>query len=839
MSKFRIFKLFLFLMAVVTSLGIRDVSIAAAPIRQSEVTSPSSGNILVGVDGIYSEPDRQAILNRVNAIRKEAYDAGYVDKYVPIKWSKALEIAARTRAAEAVITLDHTRLTTKSIYTTIPFYAVIIGENLAWNYTKGGQSFLSAIEQWYGEKTDYLKKRTGQAHGVTGHYESLINPNFTYMGLGAFDIDPNKWTGVAQLFATPSAVLDESGETLTGSVTQVLEATMGDISNLKMHGLPTTLTSPVTLSLTGTLTSSRADQAWIQAYRRWVYPTLEVSIRSGIVWTSSQSSVARIDADGVLTPVGLGKTIITAAVGNQQVSREVTIKGISNLETGFTRSIKSGDSVSLPQTVQATWTDGSKTQEPVTWSSADLTNLTTSSKTVTVTGRVNGTNLTTQARVTVHGIQSLANVNRSVKSGQSPQLPTTVQATWTDGTTSQEVVTWSSISTTNTSNRAITVTARGRVNRTNLTATATITVHGIRKFEDVSVNTKSGTAPNLPATIGATWTDGSMTTETIAWDIAPSSYTASRPTTFTVSGRTTKSQSVVARATVHVVTIQEIPAVAVGTYSGLVPSLPNLIPVVWSDGSRSSQAVTWSSLSASQYRVDEQTTLTVRGRVAGTNISAQAHVRIEAIASVAPVYVTTTADTAPVLPNSVQVTWTNGVTGIESVTWQPILASLYQNQVVNSQFTIRGQLTRTSLPAIAQVQVIAQTIPLYRLYHPGLRVHLYTKDLNEYSILGERGWNQEGLAWHVAAAHGDKVYRLYHPGLRVHLYTRDVNEYRILATRGWNQEGVAFNSYGTVPIYRLYHSGMKKHLYTKDKNEYDILANRGWKQEGIAFYAVK
>lgn len=33
---------------------------------------------------------------------------------------------------------------------------------------------------------------------------------------------------------------------------------------------------------------------------------------------------------------------------------------------------------------------------------------------------------------------------------------------------------------------------------------------------------------------------------------------------------------------------------------------------------------------------------------------------------------------------------------------------------------------------------------LYRLYHPGLRVHLYTKDSNEYRVLGSRGWLQEG-----------------------------------------------------------------------------------------------
>lgn len=140
------------------------------------------------------------------------------------------------------------------------------------------------------------------------------------------------------------------------------------------------------------------------------------------------------------------------------------------------------------------------------------------------------------------------------------------------------------------------------------------------------------------------------------------------------------------------------------------------------------------------------------------------------------------------------------------------------------------------------VSVFAQTAQgdtqIYRLYHPDLRVHLYTTDTNEYKVLGMRGWKQEGPAWLSPSKEGKSVYRLYHPDLRVHLYTTDINEYKVLATRGWRQEGVAYRSGGQLPIYRLYHEGIKKHLYTRDVNEYRILADRGWKQEGIAFYGL-
>ena len=40
-----------------------------------------------------------------------------------------------------------------------------------------------------------------------------------------------------------------------------------------------------------------------------------------------------------------------------------------------------------------------------------------------------------------------------------------------------------------------------------------------------------------------------------------------------------------------------------------------------------------------------------------------------------------------------------------------------------------------------------ETTSLYRLYHRGLKVHLYTKSANEYKVLGTRGWKQEGVAW--------------------------------------------------------------------------------------------
>lgn len=135
-------------------------------------------------------------------------------------------------------------------------------------------------------------------------------------------------------------------------------------------------------------------------------------------------------------------------------------------------------------------------------------------------------------------------------------------------------------------------------------------------------------------------------------------------------------------------------------------------------------------------------------------------------------------------------------------------------------------------------QTSSSSIAIYRLYHPSRNIHLYTRNMEEYTGLPARGWRQEGVAWNAALDKGEMVYRLFHPQLGYHFYTKNVSEYALLAQRGWSQEGRAFYSYGDVPIYRLYHAGMNKYLYTRNSSEYNGLVHRGWVKEGIAFYSL-
>ena len=175
-------------------------------IMNSEVNINSAGTTLVGIEGTFLTPDKQDILDRINAIRKEAADEGLVTSYVPIKWSTALEKTAFSRAAEASVTKNHKRLSNKDIWSAWPSGNFSLAENLAWNY----DGFMTAINQWYEEKADYVKSLSGASVSAqTGHYESLINPELTYMGLAAFDNPKNSWITIAQSFGTASGGSEE------------------------------------------------------------------------------------------------------------------------------------------------------------------------------------------------------------------------------------------------------------------------------------------------------------------------------------------------------------------------------------------------------------------------------------------------------------------------------------------------------------------------------------------------------------------------------------------------------------------------------------------------------
>lgn len=132
--------------------------------------------------------------------------------------------------------------------------------------------------------------------------------------------------------------------------------------------------------------------------------------------------------------------------------------------------------------------------------------------------------------------------------------------------------------------------------------------------------------------------------------------------------------------------------------------------------------------------------------------------------------------------------------------------------------------------------------PVYRLYNPLLKLHLYTADEHEKTVLSAGDWTYEQISFKVSEkqTEGSKpVYRLYNPGTYRHLLTMDSHERDVLSAPGggWNYENVAWyqTSSGTIPVYRMYSPVTNEHLYTTDVNEYAVNATRGWNPENVAW----
>ena len=197
----------------------------------SEVQQPKAGNVILGIKGEFLTPDKEAILNRINEIRKEAVNEGLSSRFVPIKWSTELEKTALICAVESDITSDHKRLTDKKWISAFSETSKEggIAENLAWN----NSGFLAAIEQWYSEKEDFMKSRRGEkVDGLIGHYRSLISPEFKAVGLAAFKNPKTPYTvTVAQDFGA----LGESEELLGtyGEGVLYTEASASKVDDIK------------------------------------------------------------------------------------------------------------------------------------------------------------------------------------------------------------------------------------------------------------------------------------------------------------------------------------------------------------------------------------------------------------------------------------------------------------------------------------------------------------------------------------------------------------------------------------------------------------------------------
>ncbi len=281
---------------------------------------------VVGIKGTFATPDKQAIVDRVNAIRKEAYNEGLVDRYVPVKWSTSLEKASLRRAAEASLAdIPHHRLTGEQLYggEYSDNFAHLAG-NLAWNR----QGLMKAIEQFYDEKQDL-----GKSGAITGHYEHMIDPRWTTVAMSAFmrpkDSERHvQYYEISQLFAENSGDSDN----LVGEYGDSILYTEANPSDIKGISLQNNLVLKPTTS----------TQINLIGYFKIEFKAYEVIIPTNRDWSSSDTSVATIDRDGNITAHKSGTTTITVTSDSKTYSTTVTVSDNASSNTSSAQDIKYG-----------------------------------------------------------------------------------------------------------------------------------------------------------------------------------------------------------------------------------------------------------------------------------------------------------------------------------------------------------------------------------------------------------------------------------------------------------------------------------------------------------------
>ncbi len=143
----------------------------------------------------------------------------------------------------------------------------------------------------------------------------------------------------------------------------------------------------------------------------------------------------------------------------------------------------------------------------------------------------------------------------------------------------------------------------------------------------------------------------------------------------------------------------------------------------------------------------------------------------------------------------------------------------------------------------------------YRLQFPPSSAYLFTADSNEIDALSTRGWVREASLGQTFVGNGSlqgvaaiPLYRLVYAPSPRHLFTTDLNEYTVLAARGWVQEGIAGYvaaqastdaKHPTLPLTRLYNSTIKRHFYSTNSEEIAQFIARGWQSEAVIGYVLQ
>ncbi|WP_418836893.1 Ig-like domain-containing protein, partial [Paratractidigestivibacter faecalis] len=422
-------------------------------------------------------------------------------------------------------------------------------------------------------------------------------------------------------------------------------------------------------------------------------------------------SVLPGEQEAALSSRGGAAFTLSGVVGETGVAASAKIKveaaTMVSAEAVPAQEVWVGGAPELPGTVAVTWSNGDVTDEPVSWGAAD----TSQPGSLEVQGAVEGLADPVAATVDVKapeavsaGLSDVEAQTLEVEPGAVPDLPATVQVSWSDGQTSEESVVWD-VPSAEEFAAGTDVKISGEVEATQQSVEVTVHVKDEEpvpapqtesdsdKDAATAADTKAGEgdaesqAAASPTKPDAAAEQSGKDDKADQGDSASQSDAAadtSQPGSLEVAG----SVEGLADPVVATVDVKAPEAVSAGDgepMAASVPSgagaadalaaLPQTVPVAWSDGSVTDEPVAWAEPDAEQLAAlssREGGTVEVQGAVGDTGQAVSATVEVapaEPVSAQAPQAQEVWVGGAPELPGTVAVTWSNGDVTDEPVSW--------------------------------------------------------------------------------------------------------------------------------------------------------------------------
>lgn len=215
----------------------------------------------------------------------------------PLTMDRDLMEAAMQRAAECVVSFSHTRPNGTTCFT---ISSKAMGENIA----AGNVTAAATMEQWMNSD---------------GHRENLLRSNWSSIGVGAFRAQ-NGSTYWVQLFGPGSAAAaSEPADTDAVHAVDVYTGHIDPGLTVSIPGAGSSATSailPRGFRSQIVLRGVNADASWAAGY---------TIASDSFAWTSSDTDVVSVDADGNLSALAPGQATITGVSGGLQIDIYITV----------------------------------------------------------------------------------------------------------------------------------------------------------------------------------------------------------------------------------------------------------------------------------------------------------------------------------------------------------------------------------------------------------------------------------------------------------------------------------------------------------------------------------